>query len=67
MSMDGDLDGIRDWQEVGVAGESVGLEWGGRWRKIRDMPHFQLTRGLTYEAAATLIAGGRKIPEDYFT
>ena len=66
IAMDGDLDGIRDWQEVGVAGEKVGLEWGGRWIKFRDMPHFQLTRGLTYEVAATMVAGGRKIPGDYF-
>jgi peptidoglycan L-alanyl-D-glutamate endopeptidase CwlK len=28
------------WRRVGEWGESVGLEWGGRWRKP-DMPHFQ--------------------------
>lgn len=65
LAMDGDLDGVRDWQEVGTAGELAGLEWGGRWKRFRDMPHFQLTGGLTYEAAATLVAAGG-IPGDYF-
>lgn len=27
---------------VGEIGESIGLEWGGRWRSIVDTPHFQL-------------------------
>jgi LAS superfamily LD-carboxypeptidase LdcB len=35
-----------DWQEIGELGESVGLEWGGRW-KFKDVPHFQKTFGLT--------------------
>lgn len=30
------------WEEVGMIGESLGLEWGGRW-KHPDRPHFQLT------------------------
>ena len=64
-AIDGDLDGIRDWQEVGVAGELAGLEWGGRWKKLLDLPHFQLTKGLTYEAAAALVARGG-IPAGYF-
>ena len=35
------------WEQVGILGESVGLEWAGRWRKFREMPHFQFTGGLT--------------------
>ena len=36
------------WKEVGAIGESVGLEWGGRWGgKLKDYPHFQYTGGLT--------------------
>ena len=34
------------WERVGEIGESVGLEWGGRW-KHPDRPHFQHTAGLT--------------------
>lgn len=30
------------WQRVGEIGKSVGLEWGGDWKK-KDLPHFQLT------------------------
>lgn len=37
-----------DYEEVGVLGESVGLEWGGRWHFV-DLPHFQLTQGLTLQ------------------
>jgi peptidoglycan L-alanyl-D-glutamate endopeptidase CwlK len=31
------------WQEVGAIGESVGLEWAGRWRTFCEYPHFQLS------------------------
>jgi peptidoglycan L-alanyl-D-glutamate endopeptidase CwlK len=34
------------WTRLGEIGESVGLEWGGRWKKLPDMPHFQFTMGL---------------------
>lgn len=30
------------WDEVGKIAESIGLEWGGRWVKPVDKPHFQL-------------------------
>ena len=30
------------WRAMGDVGESVGLEWGGRWRSFHDMPHYQL-------------------------
>jgi peptidoglycan L-alanyl-D-glutamate endopeptidase CwlK len=41
--VDGDL-----WRKVGELGESVGLEWAGRWTgKLREMAHFQYTGGLT--------------------
>jgi len=30
------------WALVGSIGKSVGLEWGGDWKK-KDLPHFQLT------------------------
>lgn len=35
------------WNRVGEIGESVGLEWGGRWSKFIDKPHLQITQGLT--------------------
>jgi hypothetical protein len=30
------------WEAIGAIGKSVGLEWGGDWKK-KDRPHFQLT------------------------
>lgn len=32
------------WSQVGAIGESLGLEWGGRWSKP-DEPHFQIPEG----------------------
>lgn len=40
-------DGIELWKKVGEAGESVGLDWGGRFKKIKDFSHFQASDGLT--------------------
>ncbi|UOE78343.1 M15 family metallopeptidase [Parageobacillus thermoglucosidasius] len=37
----------RRWHRVGQIGKSLGLEWGGDWRRLRDYPHFQYTFGLT--------------------
>ena len=46
------------WRTVGELGESVGLEWAGRWTgKIKEMAHFQYTGGLTladFQAGKTL-------------
>ena len=39
---DGDL-----WRRVGGIGKAHGLEWGGDFKSIKDMPHFQYTNGLT--------------------
>jgi peptidoglycan LD-endopeptidase CwlK len=33
-----------DYEKVGTIGESLGLEWGGRW-KFKDEPHFQYNEG----------------------
>ena len=34
------------WKKIGVAGEKLGLRWGGRWKKPYDPGHFEWTRGL---------------------
>lgn len=38
---------IGDWEKIGKLGESVGLEWGGRWTQIVDKPHFQYLAGYS--------------------
>lgn len=35
------------WARCGFAGESCGLEWGGRWSSMTDKPHMQNTGGRT--------------------
>lgn len=35
-----DSDGF--FSKVGKIGKSIGLEWGGDWKSIKDKPHFQL-------------------------
>lgn len=44
--------------KVGPIGESVGLEWGGRWTSPVDKPHFQYTFGLSISQ----LKNGAKIP-----
>ena len=36
------------WQRCGQLGETLGLEWGGRWLKKPDMPHFQIPNWRSY-------------------
>jgi peptidoglycan L-alanyl-D-glutamate endopeptidase CwlK len=50
------VDGKPQWNDIelfhkcGHIGESVGLEWGGRFKRFKDLPHFQYTGGhdITY-------------------
>jgi peptidoglycan L-alanyl-D-glutamate endopeptidase CwlK len=41
-----DADGAL-WQRVGELGEKAGLEWAGRWVRMKEFPHFQYTGGKT--------------------
>lgn len=56
---DDDTDDLELWQRVGAIGESVGLEWAGRWKgKLREMAHFQYSGGLKIadlQAAKTFV------------
>lgn len=42
-----DWDTAKLYNRVGQLGKSIGLEWGGDFKSIKDTPHFQLTFGLT--------------------
>lgn len=35
------------WKQAAAIGKSLGLEWGGDWKKFKDMPHFQRVGDLT--------------------
>jgi len=32
------------WQVVGSLGESIGLTWAGRWKRMREYPHFEVDK-----------------------
>ena len=36
-------------KEVAQIGKDLGLEWGGDWKTIKDLPHFQLSKGTISE------------------
>ena len=42
---------------IGLIGESRGLEWGGRWKKPVDKPHFQYLLGMSLKEL-------QKLPKD---
>lgn len=44
---DGDGDGIADWDEVVADAKRLGWEWGGDWHSFTDLPHFEMTFGLS--------------------
>jgi len=46
-----DWNNTKAFRELGELGETFGLEWGGRWSKFPDMPHFQFVSGHTLEEA----------------
>lgn len=48
------------YRQVGEIGESLGLEWGGRWKFV-DLPHFQDTGGKTIAQAKALHAQGKSV------
>lgn len=53
LDMDVDKDGKKSddvfnnatklFNKVGAIGKKLGLEWGGDWKSIKDLPHFQLS------------------------
>jgi hypothetical protein len=38
---------MRVWTYLGDLGEQLGLRWGGRWPRLRDMGHFEGTGGFS--------------------
>ncbi|NIO68096.1 MAG: hypothetical protein GTN71_03315, partial [Anaerolineae bacterium] len=48
-----------NWPRLGEIGKGLGLEWGGDWPDLVDMPHFELRRGMSiYRAYNCYQAGG---------
>lgn len=49
---------LRTFQKLGELGESLGLDWAGRWKTMRELAHLQWTGGLSL---AQLRAGKRPV------
>ena len=56
-----DADGF--FSKVGRIGQGIGLEWGGGWKSIKDMPHFQLPDWGSTPARLKTLYG---TPEKFF-
>lgn len=50
------------FNKVGEIGKSIGLEWGGDWRSIKDLPHFQLP---DWGSTATALKNKYKNPDAF--
>lgn len=50
------------FEEVGKIGKSIGLEWGGDWKSIKDKPHFQLP---DWGSTATLLKKKYGTPKNF--
>lgn len=55
---DFDHSGTSDWRQMGELAESIGLEWGGRWRRFPDLPHVEKRYGLILADAKELWSEG---------
>ncbi|MNV52067.1 Peptidoglycan L-alanyl-D-glutamate endopeptidase CwlK precursor [compost metagenome] len=56
---DGDKDSLPDWSEVVDEAKKLGFMWGGDWRSFKDLPHLEMTFGLT----TAQLRAGRKPPQ----
>lgn len=63
---DWDSDGQSDWMEVVRVFKSQGFSWGGDWRTFKDMPHFEMTSGLSLKQLKGLYEKKAFIPETTF-
>ena len=51
------------FNKVGKIGRELGLEWGGGWKSIVDLPHFQLS---DWGSTTAKLKSMYKIPENFF-
>lgn len=51
------------FNKIGAIGERIGLEWGGSWKSIVDLPHFQLP---DWGSTATKLKSAYGTPEKFF-
>lgn len=42
-----DWNNLKNFERCGIIAEDLGLEWAGRWKRMRETCHIQYTGGLT--------------------
>ncbi|WP_313636737.1 M15 family metallopeptidase [Paenibacillus sp.] len=45
--LDDNRNGKADWNEVVALAKALGFTWGGDWKTFLDLPHFEMTFGLS--------------------
>jgi peptidoglycan LD-endopeptidase CwlK len=58
---DFNADGRNDWMQLGEIAESCGMEWGGHWKRLPDLPHVQNKYGLTLAEIKEIYRSGHGI------
>jgi len=48
----------RGWRVAGEIGTGLGLLWGGNWKSLKDLPHFEMRGQLTLRDCRSLHTGG---------
>jgi peptidoglycan L-alanyl-D-glutamate endopeptidase CwlK len=53
------------WDRIGALGESIGFAWGGRWKSIKDLPHFEYPPKTSYTKLLELKNAGKVDKDGY--
>jgi peptidoglycan L-alanyl-D-glutamate endopeptidase CwlK len=61
--IDANKDGVNDWKQLGQIGKSYGFEWGGDFKSLIDVPHFQYHNGIATTADALDLYNKGGLPE----
>lgn len=64
-NVDFDGDGKADWMEVVAVFKKYGYEWGGDWKRFKDLPHFQKTFGKSIPELLSLHKAKKTDPDGY--
>src|SRR6185312_2708740 len=52
----------KNYPVIGLIGENRGLEWGHRWKRLDDIPHFQNLQGKTLKELRALPKDDKGLP-----
>jgi hypothetical protein len=50
------------YKRIASVGKALGLEWGGDWTSIMDMPHYQVKTGLSVSQLRRLMLEKKELP-----